>query len=85
MAKIEFSAKELESMKQIAEAYKKGGDEQAQKVLEQTGFRLEISPEVREAMTAAPESGKVNSDNCFACFACLIIGAATLSLMYVTD
>ena len=71
MAKIEFTNEELEILKQAVEAYHEGGKDKAAEVLRKSGIKLEMSEGLKEI--AAP--GLVGNDGCYACIACLGLGA----------
>lgn len=83
MAKIEFTAQELEILRKAAEAYREGGVEKAKTAMEDGGLKIEISPELREDF-AAPETGLDGADGCYACFSCLVFLAATVALAWST-
>jgi len=83
MAKIEFSAHEIELLKKTAEEYHKGGVDQARAFMMNSGIKFDVSDELMQFN--APEAGTVNSDGCYACFTCAIVFAATLALAWVTS
>jgi hypothetical protein len=83
MAKIEFSAEEIAVLKKAAAEAQKAAAASVKAVIQKEGINFAAHP-ARKAL-AAPEGGAVNSSGCFACFTCLIVGAATLSLAWVND
>lgn len=76
MAKIEFSAQELEVLKKVAEEYHKNGAGKAKEMLAKSGITFEISDNIKGDCSAP---GVVEGDGCFACIVCLL--AALLSFV----
>jgi hypothetical protein len=83
MAKIEFSSAEIAVLKKAAAEAQKAAGERAKAIIKESGIEFTASPALK-ALTA-PEAGTVGSNNCYACFTCLIVGAATLALAWVND
>jgi hypothetical protein len=82
MAKFEFSAAEIAVLKKAAAEAQKAAAEKAKAIIEESGIEFTVSPEIKATLTA-PEAGTVGDNKCYACFTCLVVGAATLALAWV--
>jgi len=79
MAKINFSKEEIDVLKKAAEEYHRGGADQAQAFIDDSGITIDVCNELKQLN--APESGMVNGDGCYACVICVAI-FAVIALAY---
>jgi hypothetical protein len=81
MAKIDFTAKEIEVLQKAAAEAQKAGAERAKAIIQESGIEFPIAPEIRKLI--APEATSIvgGSDNCYACIAC-VFTVATIALAY---
>jgi hypothetical protein len=71
MAKIEFSASEIATLKKAAAEAQKAAVERAKAIIKESGIEFNVSPELKAL--AAPAAETVGGDGCYACISCLFL------------
>jgi len=68
MAKIDFSAKEIETLKKAAEEYHKAGAEKAKSIIDEAQIKFEFPQQLEELKP--PMANNLGDSSCNACYAC---------------
>jgi ferredoxin-like protein FixX len=81
MAELKFSQKDIEVLQEAAREARDAAVKRAQEVIREKGIVIGIPADLKNF---APRGEKVGNDSCFACFACLILGAASLAIAWTS-